>query len=70
MAQQVKDATTSGQVTVEAQVQSLDGCSGLKDPAMLHLWRKLLLCLIQSLAQDLPCAVGVATKKKKKPNLQ
>ena len=38
MAQWVKNLTAVGWVTMEAWVQSLAQCSGLKDLALLQLW--------------------------------
>ena len=41
--------------------------SGLKDPTLLWLWCRLAAtALIRPLAWELPYAVGVALKKKKK----
>ena len=38
MVQQVKNLTAMAQVAVEAQVQSLARCSGLKDLTLPQLW--------------------------------
>ena len=63
-------------VTEEVGVQSQAWCSGLKDPAWLQLWRRSTLPLIQSLAEECPCASDVAirrrmeTKKKDKPRVE
>ena len=54
MEQWVKNLTAAAQVTAEAQAWSPAWLSGLKDPAQ-----------IESLAQELPCATGVAIRKKK-----
>ena len=60
MAQWVKTLTAAAWVSVEVRVQSLAWCSGLKDPALLHLWLEFSPwpgnCLV-------PC---VQTLKKKK----
>ena len=51
------------------QVCSLALLSGLKDPALLWLWCRLAAAaLIQPLAWELPYAVGMALKRKKKKN--
>ena len=62
MAQRVKNSTAVVRVTVEAQVQSLVQHRGLKDLVL----PQLQLSQIQSLAWELPNAVGMAIKKKKK----
>ena len=64
MAQWVQNPTAKAQVAAEAQVQSSAQSSGLKDLALLQLWCTLNLPF--KLAQELPCAVGAATKKGRK----
>ena len=61
MAQEVKNLTAVAQVAEEAQVRSLGWHSGLKGSgvAAAAAW-------IQSLAQELPYAVGAAVKLKRK----
>ena len=71
MVQWVKNLTAAVQVTVDVRVQSLILHSGLKDPMSPQLWFRLQLWLIQSLAWELPYAVGVAKKilKRKKSTI-
>ena len=38
MVQWIKNTTVVASVAVDICVQSLAQCSGLKDPALLHLW--------------------------------
>ena len=45
MAQWVKNQTAAARVTAEAWDQSLAWHSGLKDPALLHLWHRSQLWL-------------------------
>ena len=67
MVQLVKNLTTVAWVTAEAQVQSLAQCSGLKDPVLPQLQcRSQLQLRFNPLAQEFPCAMCVAIKKKKK----
>ena len=49
------------------QVQSLASLSGLKDPALLWLWRRpAAVALFQPLAWEPPFATGMALKRQKK----
>ena len=41
----------------------------VKDQALSLLWRGLLLWLVQSLAQELPHATGIAKKRKEKKKI-
>ena len=66
VAQWVKNLTARPQVFMEAQVWSLAWASGLKDMALRQMWYRCTCTQIQSLAQELPYAMGVAIKKKKK----
>ena len=54
----VRNPTAVARVTAETEVPSLALSSGLMDPAMPQLRPR-----IQSLAQELPYAADVATKK-------
>ena len=63
VAQRVKSPTAVTLVSAEAWVQSPTWHSGLKEPALLQLWHRSATAVqIQSLAQQLPYAVGVAIK--------
>ena len=53
----LKNLTAAAWVASEARVQSTALCSGLKDPALPQLW-------LESLAWELPCAMGTAIKKR------
>ena len=66
MAHWAKNLTAMAQVVAEAGVQSLAQCSGLKDLVLPQLQHRLQLAWIQSLAWELPCAMGAAILKKKK----
>ena len=59
----VKNPTAMARITVEAWVRSPAQPSGLKDLAFPD--RIAIEARIQSLAWELPCAMGVAIKKKK-----
>ena len=66
MAQRAKNPTTAAWIIAEARVQSLAQRSGLKGPELLQLQcRSAVASGIQSLAWDLPYAVGETIKKKK-----
>ena len=73
--QWVKDPVMA-QVAAEARVQSMAQYIGLKDLALLQLWPMLqvadalaAVAQIQSLAWELPHAMGEAKKKKKKKDI-
>ena len=67
MAQLVKELTAVALVAVEVQVQTLARCSWLKDLALLQLQHQVTAeARIQSLAWELPCAIGAVIKIKKK----
>ena len=66
MVQWVKNLTAVTLVAAEAQVQSLAGCSGLKDPIAAAATQVTYVAQIQFLAQELPYAAGAAIKWKKK----
>ena len=53
MAQWVKNPTAVAWVAGSVWVQSLAQCTGFEDPVLLQ-------GSVQSLAQELPCAAGVA----------
>ena len=66
MVQWVKNPTAVAWVAAEPWIQSLAWPSGLKDPASLQLQLQLAAkAQIQSLAQELPHASGVAIKKRR-----
>ena len=65
MALWVRNPTTAVWVTVKALVQSPAQRNELKDPVLSQLQRKSQ-AWIQSLAQELPYALGVTIKLKKK----
>ena len=64
MAQWIKNPTAAAQVTAEVWVGSLAWHSGLKDTAWIPA-----VAWAQSLAQELPYAVGVAIQLKNKTKL-
>ena len=64
MVQWVKHLPAVVQVAEEAWVPSPAWCNGLKGSAWLQLW--FIAAEVRSLAWELPYAVGVAIKKKRK----
>ena len=63
MAQWGKNLTTEAWVAAEVWVQSLAGCSGLKDPVLPQLWhRSAAAAWREPLAQGFLYAVDVAIK--------
>ena len=64
VAQWVQNPTAAAGVTVEALVQSLAWCSGLKDPAFSQLWWRWQR-QPRFLAQELPYTISAAIKKEK-----
>jgi len=71
VARWVKNPSAEAQVTLEAWSPSR--CSGLRDLMLLQLWcrsESIRSGQVQSLAWELPYAVGVATKKKKKERMK
>ena len=64
MAQWVQKPSAAAPVAAETQVQSLAPCSGLKGSGIVTAVAWVTAAVqIQSLARELPCALGVALKK-------
>ena len=63
VAQWVKNQTAATLIAAEVRIQSLPWCSGIKESGSAAAWHRLQ---IQSLAWELPYALGAAIKKKKK----
>ena len=62
----VKNLTAVAWVAAEVWVQLQTWHNGLKDPALLQLQHSsAAVAHVQSLARDLPCAMGVGIKFKK-----